>query len=214
MRIVVTVTCVVLLGIAIQLCSAEDKRQVVNSTSTALQEFDGSPPIPYDKMLLMVANLSKQTGVANLKDTKLRDGQTEIRIWIGFGLITPRCFMIAIRRGRASASFLTVRVRGNKAVYRNGDFVYINPPVKAPRSGWGSFLAYLKQHGIGTSIELALDKREIVDEDSEELVLEMKSGSRHAMAYYNVSTASVDGKKALEVCQQIRNEFDVNLGCP
>jgi hypothetical protein len=164
-------------------------------------------------MLRQLAGLSKQAGIASLKDANLPAGQTEIRIWKGFGLTYPRCFILAITNGNAAASFLAPSVRGNKAVFRNGNPVYVNTPLNAPRSGWDSFLAYLREHGIRSSVDLAQDKRYMPDPDAEELVLESKNGSRHTMAYYHDSTASVDGKKAFDVCKQLRSEFDINLGC-
>jgi hypothetical protein len=216
MKLLITLTIVVLLGGVTGPCSSDDKQLLpvsLPSQSPQAPDDEGIPTIPYDEMLRRVAGLSKQTRVANLKDVNLRDDQTEIRIWKGFGLISPRCFIIVIANGKPAASFVTAKVVDNRGVFQNGNLVYINTPLNAPRSGWDNFITYLHGHGIRSSINLVLDKRYMPDPDSEELVLEMKTGSRHTMAYYNDSTATADGKKAFDVCKQIRNEFDINLGC-
>lgn len=216
MKLELAVMCVALIGNVTVQCTSHTKLWTPKArySASSVQDSGNSlPEIPYDFVLRTVAGLAKQTGVANLRDTKLRHGQTEIRIWKGFGLLTPRCLLLTTRNGTATASFLRAKVRQNRAVFRNGSIVYVNTPLDAPRSGWDSFLAYLREHGIGSSIDMALDKRYVPEPDGELLVLEMKNGSRHSMAYYDESTASVDGKKAFDICKRIRSEFDVNLGC-
>jgi hypothetical protein len=49
--------------------------------------------------------------------------------------------------------------------------------------------------------------------DAEELVLEMKTGSHHTMAFYIDSTGTPDGKKAFAICKKLQNEFDIQLAC-
>ena len=104
-------------------------------------------------------------------------------------------------------------VVGNKAVFHKGNPIYVNTPLNAPHSGWVNLLAYLKQNGIDSSINLALDKRYELYPDAESLILEMKTGSRHTMAHYIDSTVSDDGKKAFAICEKIQNEFDIQLAC-
>ena len=216
MKLLLTLTVAILLGGVTRPCSSADKQLLPYSSASPSpkpSDDEGLPTIPYDEMLRRVADLSKQAGIVNLKDANLPDGHTEIRVWKAFGLITPRCIIIRVANGNASAFLVTVKIAGGKGVFHNGNPVYVNSPLEAPRSGWGKFFVYLQEHGLGSSVNLVLDKRYMPDPDGEELVLEMKSGSRHTMAYYNDSTATVDGKKAFGVCKQIRNEFDINLGC-
>ena len=73
--------------------------------------------------------------------------------------------------------------------------------------------SYLKKQGIGSAVELSLDKTYFPDPDSELLVIEVKTESRHTMAYYNDSTKTPDGKKAFDICRTIGYEFDIRLGC-
>ena len=216
MKSLLTLTVVVLLGGITGPCASDDKQgPSFSSASPSPKALDdqGLPEIPYDEMLRKVAGLSKQAAIANLKDANLPHGYTEIRIWKGFGLTYPRCFVLSLTNGNPSASFVAPAVVGNKVVFRNGKPVYANTPLGWPHSGWDDFLDYLKRHGIGSSINLALDKRYVADPDSEVLVLEMKTGSRYTMAYYNDSTATVDGKKAFDVCKHIDYAWNFDLGC-
>ncbi|HSE22907.1 MAG TPA: hypothetical protein VLB68_14675 [Pyrinomonadaceae bacterium] len=218
MKVILTVTMVVWLGCVTGPCSSDDKPRTISpnvaSPSPTTSDSYGLTTIPYDEMLGNVAGLAKQAGIVNLKVANLPNGQMEIRVWKAFGLAYPRCIVLVIMNGNARASFVAPKANQTKAVFRNGNPVYADTPLNAPHSGWDSFFSYLKEHGIGSSIELALDKRYVPYPDGEELIIEMKNGSLHTMAYYNDSTTSVDGKKAFDVCKQIRNEFDVNLGCP
>ena len=91
--------------------------------------------------------------------------------------------------------------------------IYVNMSLNAPHSGWANLLTYLKESGLDSSINLGPDKRYEPYADATALILEMKTGSRYTMAYYLDSTASDDGKKAFAICEKIRNEFDILLGC-
>jgi len=219
MKTILTAMSVVILGSFLGPCSSNDKQSLVTPNNNATtpssdgSTSEGLPPIPCDEMLREVAGLSKQAGIENLKDAKLRDGQIEIRIWKGFGLTYPRCFILGITNGIRAASYSAPKIVGGKALFHKGNPVYANTPINAPHSGWDNLLAYLKEHGIRSSVDLALDKRRMPDPDSEELVLEMKNGPRHTMAYYNDSTGTADGKRAFAICQKIENEFDIHLGC-
>lgn len=167
----------------------------------------------YEQMLPQLVRLSKQAGIPNLKDVSLSDTQTELRLCKAFGLAYPRCFILKIDNGEPGASFASPKVVGNKAVFSKGNPVYVNAPLNAPHSGWPTLLAFLKENSIDTSINLALDKHYMPYPDAESLILEMKTGSRHTIAHYIDSTATVDGKKAFAVCEKIQNEFDIQLAC-
>jgi len=183
----------------------------ISAPSPSIDE--GLSPPSYEQMLPQVARLAKEAGIPNLKDANLSDAQTELRLWMGLGLITPRCFMLKIDNGNPTSSFATVKIVRNKGVFLNGNPVYVNAPLNAPHSGWPTFLAFLRQNGIDTSINLALDKHYEPDPDQEFLILEMKTGSRHTLVHYLDSTVTADGKKAFAVCEKIQNEFDIRLGC-
>ena len=208
---------VILFGGVLGSCSSHVEQPALDFNPVAQSSKDptseASPVIPYDEMLRQVAGLAKQAGIANLKDAKLSDAQTEIRIWKGFGLVYPRCFILAVSNGIPTATFTAPRVKANKAVFRNGKAVYANTPLNAPRSGWDNLFAYLKEHGIESTINLALDKHYMPYPDAEDLVLEMKNASHYTMVYYIDSTTTADGKKAFGICQKMETEFDIHLGC-
>ena len=218
-KIALAVLMAILLGSLLSSCSVHDNQsqQAPNSNSVPSPSKDsiseGLPTIPYDEMLGRVAGLSGQAGIGNLKDAKLPDDQREFRIWKGFGLTYPRCFILRIENGNASASFVAPKVIRGKAVFNKGNPVYATNALSAPHSGWDNLVTYLREHGIDSSVDLSLDKRFMPDPDGEELVLEMTNASRHSMAYYDDSTVTGDGKKAFGICQNIEKEFDIHLGC-
>lgn len=180
---------------------------------TQSEPEQGVSPMTYAQMLPHISRLSKEAGIPNLKNANLSVAQTELRLWMGLGLITPRCFILKTDNGKPSASFVSSKISGNRAVFHKGKLVYLNKALNGPHSGWPNFLAYLKQNGIESSIELAPEKRYEPYPDAEVLILEMKTGSRHTLAHYIDSTVAKDGKKAFAVCEKVQNEFDINLGC-
>lgn len=212
MKTILTMTIVALLGS----CSFADRQSpvpVAVNSSTPQATDEGLPAMSYEEMLPKVAGLSNQASIPNLKDISLPDDQTEIRLWKAFGLAYPRCFVLKIDNGNPAASFVSPKLVGNKAVFRKGNPVYSNAPLNAPHSGWETLLGYLKQNGIESSIRLSVDKRYMPYPDAEALVLEMKTGSRHTMAYYIDSTVTPEGKKAFAICEKVQNEFDIQLAC-
>ena len=212
MKTLLTMTIFALLGS----CSFADRQSpeplAVNSATPAPTD-EGLLTMSYEQMLPKVAGLSKQASIPNLKDLSLPDAQTEIRLWKAFGLAYPRCLVLKIDNGNPAASFVTPKIVGNKAVFRKRNPVYINVPLNAPHSGWENLLAYLKQNGIDSTIGLVVDKRYLPYPDAEALVLEMKTGSRHTMVYYIDSTVTPNGKKAFAICENLQNEFDIQLAC-
>jgi hypothetical protein len=197
-------------------CSATDRQSpapIAVTSPSSLATDGGLPPISYEQMLPQVARLSREAGLPNLKDANLSDTQTELRLWMGLGLVFPRCFVLRIDNGNPTASFASPKIAGSKGVFRKGDPVYVNTPLNVPHSGWQTFLAFLRENGIDTSINLALDKHYESYPDAEALILEMKTGSRYTMVHYIDSTVTADGKKAFAVCDKIQNEFDIQLAC-
>jgi hypothetical protein len=121
MKVALIVIVVLLLGSVTRPCSPDDKQRLFGSSPATpppnARGQDGIPTIPYDEMLRRVAGLSKQTGIVNLKQAHLRVGLTEIRVWKAFGLITPRCIVIKVANGNASAFLVTVKIAGSKEFF-------------------------------------------------------------------------------------------------
>ncbi len=191
----------------------------VNSIGTPSPSKDsdseeGLPAIPYEKMLEMIAGLSKQAGISNLREAKLADSETEIRIWKAFGLAYPRCFILNIQKDASNAFILAPKVMKGKAIFdRKGEPIYIKTALESPRSGWEEVISYLKEQGIDSSVKLSLDQRYVPEPDAEEIIIEVKTGSQYSMVHYIEFTESKDGKKALNICQRIENEFGKKIGC-
>ena len=205
-----TILTLIVVGLLLSCSETRGQSPPPNAISSSDDSF---PPMSYEQMLPELARLSKQVGIQNLKTAKLSDSQTELRLWKAFGLAYPRCFVVKIDNGNATAFLLSLKIAGNKAVFYKGKPVYKNVILNAPHSGWSNVLAYLNQNGIDSSIKLALDKREDVYPDAEALILEMKTGSRHTAVHYIDNTHSNDGTKAFAICERMQKEFEVQLGC-
>lgn len=208
MRIILTL---VVVGVLLTCSETKGQSQPPRSVSSATD--DSFPPMSYEQMLPELARLSKQVGIQNLKTAKLSDSQTEFRLWKAFGLAYPRCFVVKIDNGNATAFSLSLKIVGKKAVFYKGKPVYKNITLNAPHSGWSNVLAYFNQNGIDSSIKLVLDKREELYNDAEFLILEMKTGPRHIAVHYVDTTVSDNGKRAFAICERMQKEFDVQLGC-
>ena len=203
----------ILIVVALFVSCPEAKGQSQPPRSVSSATDDSFLPMSYERMLPELAHISKQVGIQNLKTAKLSESQTELRLWKALGLAYPRCLVLRMDNGNATAFFLFVKIAGNKTVFYKGKPVYKNISLNAPHSGWSNVLAYLSQKGIDSSINLALDKREELYNDAESLILEMKTGTRHTMAHYVDTTISDDGKKAFAVCAKMQKEFDLQLAC-
>ena len=209
-----TVLTLIVVGVFLSCSETRGQLQPPRSVSSSPSATDDSfPPMSYEQMLPELARLSKQVGIQNLKTAKLSDSQTELRLWKALGLAYPTCLVLKIDNGNPTAFFLSVKIVGNKALFYKGKPVYKNISLTAPHSGWSNVLAYLNQHGIDSSINLDLDKREALYNDAQFLILEMKTGSRHTMVHYIDTTGSDNGKKAFAVCEKLQKEFDVQLAC-
>src|SRR5713226_7348715 len=52
--------------------------------------------------------------IDNLRDD-VSDAETEIRIWVGFGVLYPRCFIMREQHGRQEAFYIAPKISGSKA---------------------------------------------------------------------------------------------------
>ena len=153
-----------------------------------------------------ITNEAQKIGIKNLKDTGRGPG-TEIRVWVGFGLLYPRCFIMTERNGRREAFHITAKRNANR----------ISTPkllLVSPKSGWDEFSSFIKQHGIDSPLKLSLDKQSEFDPDEEAIVIEVMSNGKYEMVFYDYSNTSGDGRKAIAVCRKIDQEFGIQMGCP
>jgi len=147
-----------------------------------------------------------------LKDLNESDSRDEVRLWVGFGLITPRCFILKREGGSDSATYYSTEPDpAATAPARKTSLVTLT--LKAPKSGWNDFEAFLRAKGVDSIINLIADVDYSADPDSEAIVIEVKSHAGYNMVFFPANTKSPDGRKAIEVCHKIENEFDVRMGC-
>ena len=167
----------------------------------------------YESVLLLLDRESQKLGIPSLR-TRKPDSGNEIRVWIGFGLAYPRCFIFERQQERREATFVGPRVTdGRAAKDTKGKVLLVKSPVGVPRSGWSEFESFLKQMGIDSPISLAVDKQYVAVPDAETNVIEIRSQNAYSMVFYSLYTKSEDGLKALEVCRKIEEEFGITMGC-
>jgi hypothetical protein len=150
----------------------------------------------------------------NLKESRLSSTEAEFRFCVGFGLLFPRCFIKKTNDGRELAFYVgsrDARVAANieavsKVIARK--FV-----VGPPKSGWGSFEAALKAHGVSSPLALKSDLEHAGDPDEEMFIVEQKTGEVYSLSYYPLNTQSEDGRKVIALCRVIEEEFGLKLGC-
>lgn len=155
---------------------------------------------------------SLRLGIGNLREVPTDDG-TEIRIWVGFGIGYPRCFILKTLDGKYKAVYVAPTndtSRGNSQVKRPS---FEKTPLDAPRSGWDELGGFLKEEGIAIPIKLSLDQKSLAGLDEEFIVVEAKSAGLYDMIFYPLSTKSKDGQKTLNVCRRIEQEFSIRMGC-
>ncbi len=147
-----------------------------------------------------------------LKNLSESDSRNEVRIWVGFGLITPRCFILKREGGSDSATYYSTEP-DPAATARARKTSLVTLTLKSPKSGWNDFEAFLKAKGVDSTIKLIADVDYSADPDSEAIVIEVKSHAGYNMVFFPADTKSPDGRKAIEVCHKIESEFNVRMGC-
>jgi hypothetical protein len=171
-------------------------------------------PFPYEEMLREIAGLSRQTGISNLREAKLSDSETEIRIWRAGGTFLPVCFILKIQKDAPNAFFVDARAVGDKVVRdKKWSASFAKTVLQPPRSGWKEVISYLKERGIDSRVRLSLDRVLVPAPDQNTIVVEVKQGSQYSMVFYPEFTESQDGHKALDICRRIENEFGTRMGC-
>jgi hypothetical protein len=147
--------------------------------------------------------------INNLRDS-VSDAETEIRIWVGFGMLYLRCFMMKELNGRREAFYIAPKTNGDKT---EGEVPMTKLSLGSPKSGWNEFAEFIKKQGVDSPMKLSLDAKYLPDPDEESIAIEAKSHGNYEMVFYTLSTKSEDGQKALQVCRKIEQEFGIKMGC-
>ena len=166
-----------------------------------------------EAMLRAIKREAIWSKLRNLKEVSLRPGDSETRVWVGFALMNTPCFILKEVNGQKSAVFISAKVSRRESSDRKPRVLPVHTVLSAPQSGWLEFDKYLKEQGVEYPLRLSLDDKHTGDPDEETLVIEIKSGSMYSMIFFPVFTETADGKRALEVCRKIEQEFQIKLGC-
>jgi hypothetical protein len=143
------------------------------------------------------ARLAKLT---DLRGTLLKNNDLELRVWIGFGPVALKGFVLKRRNSIWSGTYLRSI---NRFVARN-DYQKI---LAAPKSGWEVLWKRLENDGVLT----LPGATESGVQDGESYVVEIKTASSYRTYMYAnpMATESRDGRNIIEIVQTIRDEFDV-----
>ena len=159
-------------------------------------------------------SLASKLHLPNLKETEL-DNAIEIRIWTGFGIFSPRCFVLKQNNGKYKALYVEPRFIGDKPeLDAKGDQLINTIVMDAPISGWEEFDNFLKEQGIDSPMKLSLDDEPTEDaSDAGAVAVEVKSGKEYSAVVFSILSKSADSQKVSKVCQKIKQEFNVEMGC-
>ena len=147
--------------------------------------------------------INERARLAKLKDLRtavLRNNDLELRLWIGFGPVALKGFVLKRRGSTWSATYLRSI---NRSVARN-DYQKV---LAAPKSGWEGLWKRLNDNGVLT----LPGATESGVQDGESFVVEIKTGSSYRTYMYNNPEAkgSSEGRNIIEIVQTIWDEFDV-----
>lgn len=167
----------------------------------------------YNDILVMLKQESTNFGIPNLRDVT-SGSQTETRMWVGFGLAIPICFILNNRSGENTASYVGPEIVDNHAVLdTEGKVLITKTTLPAPKSGWDDFERFLKSRGVDKTLRLSPAKEPTTNPDVSYIVIEVKSGDSYSMVFYSLTKESGDRPKALEACQRVEQEFGIRMGC-
>lgn len=177
------------------------------------KKMDEAAKNRYQSVVLLLDRESQNLKISTLRNWK-PDSATQIRVWVGFGIAYPRCFIFERRQEKREATFVGPRVtEGRAAKDTKGKVLLVKSALGAPRSGWPEFERFLKQMGADSPISLVVDKQYVSAPDAETIVIEMNSRNGYSMVFYSLNTKSEDGQKALRLCAKLEEQFGIRMGC-
>ncbi|HEY6120155.1 MAG TPA: hypothetical protein VIV66_09365 [Pyrinomonadaceae bacterium] len=213
--IAVFIACTFLLVTIIYGCSprgdGQDKSRAPSPTPTLQPTVSPAEmQLRKDAMRRTLEREAKWSNLESLEELSLKPLRSETRIWVGFdGAETP-CFIVSIDGTQKSATLITARFD------RRDGKVTVTPnrtELTAPRTGWSNFETYLKVQGITNPLKFSLDNSHIVDPDEGSIVIETKVDSSYSMVFFPLGTDTEDGKRALQICSRVEQEFGISMRC-
>ena len=163
-----------------------------------------------DAMRRTLKREAKWSNLEDLEELSLTPLRSETRIWVGFdGAETP-CFIVRSDGTQKSATLISPRF------VRSDGKVTVTPfrtELTGPQSGWSSFETDLKDQGVTNPLKFSLDNLHMVDPDEGSIVIETKSDSAYSLVFFPLGTQTEDGKRAVQICRKIEQEFGVSMRC-
>jgi hypothetical protein len=208
MRSLPIVIAVVLLT-AMNCSLGEDKSEIfpvtrpeptVQKVDLSIQELKTSESLKKDCEVLKLENL---------KDIKLLQNETEIRLWRQGGIAMPICF---IYQRKADKNFAHYAFPIVKKVNNTLKITVKKVELNEPKSGWNYFENYLRQEKIEYPLIYSFaDNGELDNTGSDEsnYNLEIKNGDSYDVASYPMFTEDTNGKKLSVFFDIIKNEFSL-----
>lgn len=152
-----------------------------------------------DNLSRKLKSYSERFELHYLRETTLPVGETEVRIWVGFGLFTPRCIVFNDTNKGFETTYLTLS--------SEDEVGKVNKETLVPkRMELLKFREFILNHAV-LRMNLHPDKLHMADPDQEIIVVEIRSASDYKLAYYAVSSKSQDGKVVRDFLKVIENEF-------
>ena len=144
---------------------------------------------------------TKLANLASLRDTDMDCNDLELRVWIGFGPVALKGFVINRRASEWSAIYLRSI---NPSVARS-DY---QKRLGTPKSGWNVLWKRLVGNDL---LALTGTKQRSGWVDGESFVVEIKTAGSYKTYMYDNPELSKDpgGMKMLEIVRIVRDEFDI-----
>lgn len=152
--------------------------------------------------------INEHANAAKLNDlrlTVLPDGDLEIRVWGGFGILTVQGLIIKRTAGQWSAFHLP-------SVSSNSSNSYKNVPV-ASKSGWEQFWKQLTDEGFLTLPDSSQLRDEVSITDGISYVVEINMNKTYRTYMYGnpQHQKSPEAKQMLQIVHTLSEEFGVHL---
>ena len=154
----------------------------------------------------LVAGMAQNSGLEVLRDKSIRSDETEIRIGLGGGTAYTTWFIFKKNESKTSA-FLISPWRKDKTFRRK--------PLRLsePKLGWNRLDRLLSDEGVRLPIDLGVESDTPKLLDGINLVVEIKSGSKHDYRWFEKRSATVDSDSGIEKLRRlmlrIGNEFNM-----
>ena len=167
----------------------------------------------YNSMRDEIRLYSRKYGIADLSGGKT-DSESEIRIWLGFGMALPTCFILRGTTEKQNALYIHYLDPSDfDSGATTGSNLRAKTALGTPTSGWDRLEVFLKDEGIDYPIKLAMDEDALPIPDGTFIAIEVRRGTAYDMVYYSSETKSRDGKRAIKICERAAQEFNVDKRC-